>query len=109
MHKDTREELKRLEEQLLSEQNQYAQTAGDDPDAFWDGLLDEHTDSLSQTGHMEYRNFANGYGQAMDIPDPEPREDPAPRRENLNSQLFIASALLVGIAAVLLYWVVRFL
>lgn len=102
MHKDTQEELKRLEDALLAEETQRFELA-EDLDDFLEGLLDEHTDSLAQTGPVVYRNFANGYGE----PDPEPQ--PEPTRENLNIQMFIAAGLMAAIAGVLIYWVVRFL
>ena len=102
MAKDTQEELKRLEAELLAQETRKLELS-EDLDEFLEGLLDEHTDSLAQTGHIEYRNFANAYGYSQ--PEPEPEPEP----ENLQTQLFIATGLLLGIVAVLIYWVVRFL
>jgi hypothetical protein len=102
MAKDTQEELKRLEAELLAQETQKLALC-DDLDEFLEGLLDEHTDSLAQTGPIEYRNFANGYGE------PEPEEEPEPAADNLNIQLCIATGLILAIVAVLIYWVVRFL
>jgi hypothetical protein len=100
MHKDTQEALKRLEAELLAEETRKLELT-DDMDAFLEGLLDEPTDSLAETGPIVYRNFANGYGE------PEPESQPKP--ENVNIQLYTATGLLAAIALVLIYWVVRFL
>ncbi len=100
MHKDTQEELKRLEAALLAEETQKLELT-DNLDDFLEGLLDEPTDSLAETGPIVYRNFANGYGE------PEPESQPKP--ENVNIQLYTATGLLAAIALVLIYWVVRFL
>jgi hypothetical protein len=100
MHKDTQEALKRLEAELLAEETRKLELT-DDMDAFLEGLLDEPTDSLAETGPIVYRNFANGYGE----PEPEKK----PQREDVSIQLFTAAGLLVAIAAVLIYWAVRFL
>jgi hypothetical protein len=100
MHKDTQEELKRLEAALLAEETQKLELS-DNLDDFLEGLLDEPTDSLAETGPIVYRNFANGYGE------PEPESQPKP--ENVNIQLYTATGLLAAIALVLIYWVVRFL
>lgn len=101
MHKDTREELARLEAALLAEEAEKLENAENLED-FLDGLLDEPTDSLQQAGPMVYHNFANGYGKTEE-PTPEPKAD------NLNALMFTAAGLLLGIAAVIIYWVVRFL
>ena len=112
MYKDTREELKRLEEALFSEEAEKLENA-ENLDDFLEGLLDEPTDSLAQTGAIPYRNFANGYTEAeLEFPEEygsQREEEPELSRETVNAQLYIATALLMGIAAVLVYWVVRFL
>ena len=41
------------------------------------------------------------------VEEPEPEKEP--RREDVSIQLFTAAGLLVAIAAVLIYWAVRFL
>lgn len=107
MPKDTQQELQRLEKALLAEEKKKLEQASD-LDEFLEGLLDEHTDSLAKTGSMVYHNYANGYGRNTQ-PEPEPEPKPEPRRENLNAQMFTVAGLLVGIGAVILYWVVRFL
>jgi hypothetical protein len=108
MHKDTQEELKRLEDALLADENDPTR----DMDAFLEGLLDEPSDSLAQTQSVPYRNFANGYGK--DVPeefDEDDEDEPAPTPESrkLDRLKFTAAGLLAAIAAVLIYWVVRFL
>jgi hypothetical protein len=105
MHKDTQEELKRLEAELLAEEEV---DPTQDLDAFLEGLLDEHTDSLAKTGSMTYRNYANGYGDEENDEEDEVEELTGDTRK-LNRLKFIAAGLLGGIAAVLIYWVVRFL
>ncbi len=107
MNKDTREELERLESALLAEEMEKLEQAEDLED-FLDGLLDEPTDSLAQTGPMIYNNFANGYGQGdEDYDDKEPRNPQ--KSDSLTGLMFTAAGLLLGIGAVIVYWVVRFL
>ena len=101
MNKDTRKALERLEAALLQEETEKPELA-EDPDDFLDGLLDDPADSLASTGTVIYNNFANGYGKEED-------QDPPKKPESLNGLLFTAAALLVGIGAMLVYWVVRFL
>lgn len=111
MNKDTREELERLESALLAEETEKLEQA-ENLDEFLDGLLDEPTDSLAKTASVAYNNFANGYGQQdeEDDQDFEDDEDAQPEKpENLTGLMFTAAGLLVGIAAVIVYWVVRFL
>ena len=105
MNKDTREELERLESALLAEEAEKLEQAESLED-FLDGLLDEPTDSLAQTGPIVYNNFANGYGQQDQSKEEEPE---APQKDNLTGLMFTAAGLLVGIGAVIIYWVVRFL
>lgn len=105
MNKDTREELERLESALLAEEAEKLEQAESLED-FLDGLLDEPTDSLAQTGPIVYNNFANGYGQQDQSEEEEPE---APQKDNLTGLMFTAAGLLVGIGAVIIYWVVRFL
>ena len=109
MNKDTREELERLESALLAEETEKLEQA-ESLDEFLDGLLDEPTDSLAKTSSVAYNNFANGYGQQDEDEDLEDDGDAQPEKpENLTGLMFTAAGLLVGIAAVIIYWVVRFL
>jgi hypothetical protein len=54
-----------------------------------------------------YNNFANGYGQDEED-DYEDEEEPR-KSESLTGLMFTAAGLLVGIGAMIIYWVVRFL
>ena len=101
MNKDTRKALERLEAALLQEETEKPELA-EDPDDFLYGLLVDPADSLASTGPVTYNNFANGYGKEED-------QDPPKKPGSLNGLLFTAAALLVGIGAMLVYWVVRFL
>lgn len=103
MHKDTREELARLEAALLAEESEKLEKSENLED-FLEGLLDEPTDSLQQAGPMVYHNFANGYGK-----EEEPEPEAEPKADNLSVLMFTAAGLLLGIGAVIIYWVVRFL
>lgn len=102
MNEDTRQELERLESALLAAETE-KEEQGESVEDFLDGLLDDPTDSLAQTGPMVYQNFANGYGQNR-IEEDEPQKP-----ENLTGLMFTAAGLLVAIGAVIIYWVVRFL
>ena len=106
MNNDTREELERLEAALLAEETEKLEQAENLED-FLDGLLDEPTDSLAQTGSVVYNNFANGYGQDE---EDDYEDEKSPRKsESLTGLMFTAAGLLVGIAVMIIYWVVRFL
>ena len=107
MNKDTREELERLESALLAEETEKYDEAEDLED-FLDGLLDEPSDSLAQTGPMVYNNFANGYGEDDEEDDDQIEEEPQ-KPDNLTGLMLTAAGLLAAIGAMIVYWVVRFL
>ena len=118
MFKDTKEELDRLQQELLQEQATQVFTPVQDPRETSHGpnvddiLNDPELQALMEdTGaappqNVTYRNFANDYGEER-VKTREP--EPVPRRkEKGNRGLIIADCLLAGgIVLVVLWWVLR--
>lgn len=118
MFKDTKEELDRLQQELLQEQATQVFTPVQDPRETSHGpnvddiLNDPELQALMEDTvaappqNVAYRNFANDYGEErVKIREPEP----VPRRkEKGNRGLIIADCLLAGgIVLVVLWWVLR--
>lgn len=119
MFKDTKEELQRLEEQLLSQEPQ-AHTE-DELDALLEQFLNEPDEEPAAQTRTVYQNYSNGYGDERKEfraynTDKTDRDLDAysddvyePKKESLTGLLVTAALLLLGIAGVLMWWVVRFL
>lgn len=118
MFKDTKEELDRLQQELLQEQATQVFTPVEEPRETSHGpnvddiLNDPELQALMEDTvaappqNVTYRNFANDYGEErVKIREPEP----VPRRkEKGNRGLIIADCLLAGgIVLVVLWWVLR--
>jgi hypothetical protein len=112
MRDDTKQELERLERELLPPEDQQSE---EDLLADLKGILGEETAvepafDDPQTIHtpkepMVYTNFANGYGRksAEETPEEAPKKKRKP--EKLTLGLLITACLLtLGIIGVLLYW-----
>ena len=118
MFKDTKEELDRLQQELLHEQATQVFTPVQDPRETSHGpnvddiLNDPELQALMEDTvaappqNVTYRNFANDYGEER-VKTREP--EPVPRRkEKGNRGLIIADCLLAGgIVLVVLWWVLR--
>ena len=118
MFKDTKEELDRLQQELLQEQATQVFTPVEDPRETSHGpnvddiLNDPELQALMEDTvaappqNVTYRNFANDYGEER-VKTREP--EPVPRRkEKGNRGLIIADCLLAGgIVLVVLWWVLR--
>ena len=118
MFKDTKEELDRLQQELLQEQATQVFTPVQDPRETSHGpnvddiLNDPELQALMEDTvaappqNVAYRNFANDYGEER-VKTREP--EPVPRRkEKGNRGLIIADCLLAGgIVLVVLWWVLR--
>ena len=118
MFKDTKEELDRLQQELLQEQATQVFTPVQDPRETSHGpnvddiLNDPELQALMEDTvaappqNVTYRNFANDYGEERGKtrePEPVPR-----RKEKGNRGLIIADCLLAGgIVLVVLWWVLR--
>mgnify|MGYP001625339180 CR=1 FL=1 len=118
MFKDTKEELDRLQQELLQEQATQVFTPVQDPRETSHGpnvddiLNDPELQALMEDTvaappqNVAYRNFANDYGEERGKtrePEPVPR-----RKEKGNRGLIIADCLLAGgIVLVVLWWVLR--
>lgn len=127
MKDDTREELERLEKELLSEEDTPAVTdetvfftpvqaeTPREEDADTDTLLDktvvipafDDPDIIHEPDEpMVYRNFSNDYGQDLKEPD-APAKQAISRDDKITMGLMIAaSGLCLGIISVLIYWLV---
>lgn len=118
MFKDTKEELDRLQQELLQEQATQVFTPVEEPrqtsrgpnvddilnDPELQALMEDTVAASPQ--NVAYRNFANDYGEER-VKTREP--EPVPRRkEKGNRGLIIADCLLAGgIVLVVLWWVLR--
>ena len=126
MFDDPRKELRRLEEQLLAEED----PGPDVPeDALWlddeleearrllgDEMPDDEEEEDEDPEPMVYRNFANGYGRRQSVPvrnrdrfdrDLEEYSDQVhdePREKGVRGLVILACLELLGIAAVIVYW-----
>lgn len=116
MFDDPKKELKRLEKQLLEEEdgswldNELSEAKamlGDDrqqdPDA---------TRVYRDLGALPVRNYANGYGQAQDVEYDEYGDGdyvenspkPAPREKGVGGLILLALLELLGIVGIIGYW-----
>ena len=116
MFKDTKEELDRLQQELLQEQATQVFTPVQDPRETSHGpnvddiLNDPELQALMEDTvaappqNVAYRNFANDYGEErVKIREPEP----VPRRkEKGNRGLIIADCLLAGGIVLVVLWCV---
>ena len=113
MHRDEKEALRRLEAELLMEEQPQERS-----------LEDELAEARALLGDMEeddggYRNFSNGYrGTGPVYVDTDDRIDHdeyisqvnrKERNSNIRVLIAIALALLGGIFGMLAYWVIRYL
>lgn len=127
MFKDAERELRRLEAELLAQEeeeyydeDEYEEDYGDEYEED-DGLLSEETlDGLlddSPAIGSAYRNHANGYGQAKSVPvynsdrlDRDPDDISrevlnTPRERGVAGLAVLAIVLALGILGVVLWWV----
>ena len=124
---DTREELKRLEQELLAEETvddalldeliQEVKADAAEEDIFLDDALlremlpedatpaFEDPDKIHEPEELIYSNYANDYGK--DLQDEE--QEQQAHEDKLQIILMIAaSALSLGIIGILIYWLVAF-
>lgn len=132
MFKDTKEELERIQQELLEEQatqrfepvhegQEKSEIDGLLEDAELEALLRETTQApkrsvvyknYSNNYGKDVRNFANGYGDQREAPEEEPEAaeeiDKTPADSGLRGPLITAGILLGGILLVLLWWIVQY-
>lgn len=119
MARDTQEELKRLSEELLAEEEP-REPILEEPES-WEEWLDfEEADVEEPEAEPDmdatriYRNFSNNYGRPeitdyTDYGEEYPEEEEKEASPGGYRGLLITLALLtVGIVLVLIYWMVRF-
>ena len=124
---DTREELERLEQELLAEEQidlddliREVKAESDEDDIFLDDAMlrevlpedaapaFEDPDKIREPEELIYTNFANDYGKEM---QEEAEEEMAKKaaEDRLHIILMItASVLSLGIIGILVYWLVAF-
>ena len=116
MKDDTREELERIEKELLAQEEETA-VLEEIPENLLDEMLRndlsepafEDMDEIKEpTEPLVFCNYSNGYGQDMEEPE---SSEPLPKNDaKLTIGLMIAaSALALGIIIVMIYWLVKFL
>ena len=126
MFYDPRKELRRLEEQLLAEEDPGPDVPEDtlrmDDELeearrlLGDEMPDDEEEEDEDPEPMVYRNFANGYGRRQSVPvrnrdrfdrDLEEYSDQVhdePREKGVRGLVILACLELLGIAAVIVYW-----
>ena len=126
MFDDPRKELRRLEEQLLAEEDPGPDVPEDtlrmDDELeearrlLGDEMPDDEEEEDEDPEPMVYRNFANGYGRRQSVPvrnrdrfdrDLEEYSDQVhdePREKGVRGLVILACLELLGIAAVIVYW-----
>ena len=108
MFDNPQKDLKRLQEELLAEED--ANKWLDDELAETRRLLDGDPKPPAATAAEKVRNFANGYGMAdyEDKPDEIPENELSQKR-TIRNLVVIALVELAGILGVLGYWFIKLL
>ena len=120
MFDNPKKELQELEGQLLAAEN--AEENQDNFEEIYNGILEEYgprenpgSASVS-TDDPPIRNFANGYGRAVQnqplgTDGDEILDDaaPAPAQKGVRGLVVLACLECLGIAAIAVYWVMNFL
>lgn len=111
MFKDRSEELQRLEEALLEEEeSELSQADEQDEDLLDEAMLDELLDDTAPgKTSVAYQNYSNDYGhEATDDPYAEDADVSAPARKKDGFGVVIAACFLLGgILCAILLWLIR--
>lgn len=119
MHKDTQEALRRLDEQLRSQELETAEPVPEEPDEADEDWFDDDTcDNLVYENYSNHygrdlRNYANNYGiRNTDVTDVDLEEFSeaiqGESQENLAGLAFTAMILAGGIIILLVMWAVKY-
>ena len=106
MFDDPKEELRRLQQRLLAEEDR------EEPESDEDWLEDAPCDEEEEEPEEPpVRNYANGYGKArnrdradLDLEDYSEEVYHAPREKGVGGLVALACLELLGIAALAFYW-----
>ena len=99
MFRDRNEELRRLEEALLEEEEEFTEDQEADEDLLADELLDEWLeDTAPAQASVVYQNFSNDYGQEEELLE----EEYIPlvkKKDNFAFVIVVCLLLMVGLCA----------
>lgn len=114
MDKDTREELERLEKELLEDQPETVELSEEEllADVDLDEIFAELADPMEIPEEAAYSNFANDYSDELEEFADNGGQEPRKRvfGDKLTIGLMIAVCVLcLGIIGVLVYWLKAFL
>ena len=115
MKDDTREELERLEKELLEQEPvQEEEDLLDDEllrEVFAEPAFEDMEQIHEPEEPMVYCNFSNGYGRDLEQTEENEEEQPEKEKDDkVNIGLMIAvSALCLGIIGVMIFWLIKYL
>jgi len=117
MKDDTREELERIEKELLAQEAEQPEQTGDvleealEMEFLREDLAEPAFEDMDEIRDPEeplvYCNYSNDYGR--DLQEPEDSQPQMTKDDKVTMGLMIAaSALALGIIIVMIYWLVKF-
>ncbi len=109
MKDDTREELERIEKELLAEESELDGILEDDiiREVLAEPAFEDMDEIKDPEEPLVYCNYSNDYGRETEEPAPEKQEA---ADDKVNIGLMIASSVLaLGIIGVMIYWLAKFL
>lgn len=127
MFDDAKEELERLEAELLMEEEKPEESSEEDRlDALLEEFLDEPQETDRDDGNIVYHNYSNQYGNTLrnyangyrayntdtadrNLDEYSDEVDAPEKEKGLGGLIAIALALMLGILGVLAWWLVHFL
>ena len=112
MKDDTREELERIEKELLAQEPE-AEDILDDvliQEVLAEPAFEDMDEIKEPDEPMIYCNFSNDYGRDLELPAEEEKKQELAKADKVGMGLMIgASALALGIIIVMIYWLVKYL
>ena len=106
MFRDRSEELRRLEEALLEEEEVFTENQEEDEDLLADDLLDEWLEDTAPAKEpITYQNFSNDYGSEEALLEEE-YTSIVKKKDNFAFVIIICLLLMVGLC-VLAVWLLR--
>lgn len=113
MKDDTREELERIEKELLAQEPEKEDILADDliREVLAEPAFEDMDEIKDPEGPMVYCNYSNDYGRDLEEPDEEPdKKAEISKSDKVDIGLMIASsALSLGIIIVMIYWLAKYL
>ena len=113
MKDDTREELERLEKELLEQEPEQEELLDDEllRTVFAEPAFEDMDQIHEPEEPMVYCNFSNGYGRDLEQSEEYEEEQPEQSKaDKVNIGLMIAASVLcLGIIGVMIFWLAKYL